>query len=1052
MREPRSLPRESLLPDAWAACEEVLERFETAWRTGPPPAIDDYLPAGAEARGPLLIELVHIDLEFRLSAGEVARVEDYLSRYPQVAENSDAVCDLIVAEYRLRRRHQRDLTPAEYQRRFPHLGTDLAKLLAEVPGSTRLEAAPSDSAPPGEVTLIEETKLKPGQLPGWPTDLPDYHIVGELGKGGMGVVYKAVQLSLNRVVALKMIRAGAYASPDLLARFHLEAEALASLQHPNIVQVYEVGQHCGWPYMTMEFLEGGSLDDVLAGKPQPPRTSAELVETLARAMHCAHLRGIVHRDLKPANILLGKSEIRSPRSEIQNPKSKSAVSDFGSRISALLPKITDFGLAKRLEEQHGQTATGVIMGTPNYMAPEQAEGKARHVGPPADVYALGAILYEMLTGRPPFEGDTQLETIRKVVSEEPTMPTLLQPKVPRDLTTICLKCLEKLPARRYASAEALADDLRRYLNGEPILARRAGVAERAGKWMKRHPAGTALIGVILLAIIGVVGFGLWSYANVRRERDRALADYRVAFEAVNHLYAKMADERLLDEPNSDPLREELLQRAPEVFEGLARQHSTDPTIQREIGLAWFRLADIHRILEQPGDAEGEYLQAIDRQQALCREYPNKADYLSDLSASHSWLGELLRENQQRFRDAEPHFREALRLQEQARQLLHDDSPEKRRCLLELARAHYNLGIVQMDTARADAARADFDQAVDLLTALHHAQPRELNCRHDLARTLINRGILHKESGRPAEADNDYRVAIEHLRWLRGQKSARVDYRYDLAVALQNLGNLEESRKELEAARQTQQEALILLQELVQGFSSRPHYRKKLANTFISLGSDQARSGEPENARRSWEQAREILDALVKAYPASVDYEVLLGMAVGNLGWLKTGEGDWRQARPLLESAVEHLGAAQRSQLDRLDYRRALRDHTQTLAETLVQLKDHAAAVPMAEALAGIFPERALDAYYGACYLARCIPLARSDAELDAATRTNTAESYAGRAVALLRVAQTHAAQGLDLLPEEKEKQIFAALEGRTDFAEVMRQLKTAAQRPGKEAP
>jgi serine/threonine protein kinase len=1027
--------RDSPPSDAWAACEEVLQRFEAAWRSGPPPAIDDYRSAGAGMRRPLLIELVHIDLEFRLSAGEAVRVEDYLSRYPQVAEDSAAIRDLIVAEYRLRRRQERDLTPADYQRRFPQFGAGLAEFLAEAPDSTRRYVAHPDSAPPGEVTLVEEKKLKPGPRPRWPTDLPDYHIVGELGKGGMGVVYKAVQLSLNRVVALKMIRAGAYATPDLLARFHLEAEALASLQHPNIVQVYEVGQHGGCPYMTMEFLEGGSLDDVLARKPQPPRTSAELVETLARAMHCAHLRGIVHRDLKPANVLL-RGEGRGARGEdAQNPVS------LAPRPSSLAPtpKITDFGLAKRLEEQQRQTATGVIMGTPSYMAPEQAEGKARHVGPPADVYALGAILYEMLTGQPPFQGDTQIETLRKVVSEEPTVPTRYQPRLPRDLTTICLKCLEKQPSRRYASAEALADDLRRYLNGEPILGRRASIPERAWKWIKRHPAGTALIGVILLAVLGLVGFGLWSYANVRGERDRALRDYHVAFEAVNHVYAKMAADRLLDEPNQDPLREALLQRAPAVFEGFARQHSNDTKIRSEIALAWFRLAEIHRILDQPDRAEDEYLQAIERQEALCREYPNEPENLSDLSASHSWLGELLRENQQRLRDAEPHFLEALRLQERARQLLSDDAPEKRRCLLELARAHYNLGIVQMDTGRPKAARDDYDQAVDLLTALHRAQLDEHNCRHDLARTLINRGILHKENGRPADADRDYREAIEHLTWLREQKKERAVYRYDLAVALQNQGLLRINQKQYEEAKRLEQQSLVLLKQLVADFSTRPRYKKKLANTLNNQGLALAWTGNLPQAEQCWHRACNLLEPLLQQVHDPADYEAILGLALGNLGSVCVDQERWWEARDLLVPAIQHLKAGMRPGVERRDYVDALWRNTRSLAETLVQLGDHTAAVAAAADLAALNRSDPLGSYYAACFVSRSIEPALRDETLGAeANRQARADQYAKAAVAHLRTMLRRGVEGMQRLP--KESAIFRPLEGHAGFAEVMQEL------------
>src|SRR2546423_12177367 len=273
--------------------------------------------------------------------------------------------------------------------------------------------------------------------------VPGFEILGELGRGGMGVVYKAKQDGLNRLVALKMVLSGAHAGPSERERFRTEAEAAAALQHPNIVQIYEVGEQDGHPYCALEFCPGGSLADRLRGNPLPPREAARLIEQIARGVHCAHAAGIVHRDIKPGNVLLTADGT---------------------------PKVTDFGLAKRTGGSD-LTATGAILGTPAYMAPEQAQGHGKDAGPAADLYALGAILYECLTGGPPFRAATPLDTLVQVVEHTPTPPQMLNPKVDADLATICLKCLEKDPARRYASADALAEDLRRYRDGEPIAAR-----------------------------------------------------------------------------------------------------------------------------------------------------------------------------------------------------------------------------------------------------------------------------------------------------------------------------------------------------------------------------------------------------------------------------------------------------------------------------------------------------------------------------------------------------------------------------------------------------
>ncbi len=333
--------------------------------------------------------------------------------------------------------------------------------------------------------------------------VPGYELLGVLGRGGIGVVYKARQIDLDRLVALKMLLAGEHAGPHAVARFRAEARTVAALQHPNIVPIYEVGEHEGQPYLALEYLDGGSLSRRLAGRPLPPREAARLVEPLARAIQYAHEHGVIHRDLKPGNVLLSLS--REP-----GARAGSALAP-GSRLNESIPKITDFGLAKRLGGT-GLTRTGAVLGTPCYMAPEQAAGKTELVGPLTDVYGLGAILYECLTGRPPFRADSELETGRQVVAQEPVRPSRLSPEVPRDLDSICLKCLEKEPARRYASAAELADDLRRFLDGQPVKARPVRLWGRTAKWVRRRPRlvlGLLLVALLVSTLAGLaLSFGL----------------------------------------------------------------------------------------------------------------------------------------------------------------------------------------------------------------------------------------------------------------------------------------------------------------------------------------------------------------------------------------------------------------------------------------------------------------------------------------------------------------------------------------------------------------
>jgi tetratricopeptide (TPR) repeat protein len=344
----------------------------------------------------------------------------------------------------------------------------------------------SEPSPPCLVSQTSLPSLATEELAGLPPppsgadglpQVPGYEILAVLGRGGMGVVYQARHLKLQRLVALKMLRAAGTADPEDLLRLRSEAEAIARLQHANIVQIFEVGTFQGLPFLALEYCAGGTLDKQLAATPLPPAEAAALMEQLALAMHAAHAKGIVHRDLKPANILLAEDGT---------------------------PKVVDFGLAKKLDVA-GHTAAGTILGTPSYMAPEQADGQGRPQGPACDIYALGAILYAAATGRPPFNAETALETILQVVRQEPVPPTRLNPRMPRDLETICLRCLRKKPAERYATALDLAADLRRFALGEPITARPVGRLERLWKWARRHPsrATAALLALLLTAAAGL---------------------------------------------------------------------------------------------------------------------------------------------------------------------------------------------------------------------------------------------------------------------------------------------------------------------------------------------------------------------------------------------------------------------------------------------------------------------------------------------------------------------------------------------------------------------
>jgi tetratricopeptide (TPR) repeat protein/tRNA A-37 threonylcarbamoyl transferase component Bud32 len=762
------------LPAAQALrVEEACVRFEAAWQAGGRPRLEDYLgPAEGPEHRALLRELVALDVHYRRRAGEP----------PQ---------------------------PADYRDRFP--GLDPEACASAFEGEAAGGAATPVPAPPEGADTVRQDGL-PGQPPTPPAPfagIGDYEVVGELGRGGMGVVYKARQVSLNRLVALKMVLAGEHARPEDLARFLAEGQVVARLQHPHVVQIYEVGEHAGRPFFALEYLEGGSLQDKLRGAPLPAREAAQLAEVLARAMQAAHARGVIHRDLKPANVLL----------------------DQDGR-----PKITDFGLAKRVEGGGGLTQSGAILGTPSYMAPEQAAGQGKAVGPAADVYALGAVLYECLTGRPPFKAATALDTLLQVLREEPVSPRRLQPPVPPDLETICLTCLRKEPARRYASALALADDLKRFLSGEPIRARPSTLWEKARKWTRRKPAAAALIavsGLALLTLFGVVlGFTVQLRAALqatRDERDRAEGREKEANRerAVAQAVNAFLQDDLLGQADvgNQPLPagkarrdrnvtvRELLDRSAAGVEG---KFADQPEVKAAIRLT---IGDAYRALGEYDKAHEQLDRAVAwRRQHLGADHPDTLSGLNNLATLYRSWG--------RYAEAEPLFQEVLACR---RRQLGADHPHTLHSLNNLASLYWSrgryaeaepllqealagyrrLGPDHPDTlsglnnlANLYRSRGHLDKAEPLLKEALAGLRRKLGADHpDTLTGLNNLALLYRDRGRYAEAEPPFKEALAGRRRMLGADHP------DTLRCLNNLALLYLARGDFDKAEPPFKEAL-----------------------------------------------------------------------------------------------------------------------------------------------------------------------------------------------------------------------------------------------------
>ncbi|MFO0841486.1 MAG: protein kinase [Gemmataceae bacterium] len=502
--------------------------------------------------------------------------------------------------------------------------------------ATMRQRSPILDQPQGSVDTVVE-RAREGvraalpELPPPPVNLPGavgpYQVLKPLGAGGMGVVYLARHRQLGRLVAVKLIGHGAWGDASRRARFRREAEVVARLRHPNVVTLYEVGEWQGAPYFAMEYVEGGNLAERLVESPLPPRRAADVVALLAQAVQYAHLQGVIHRDLKPANVLLSAAD--------------------GA------PQITDFGLARQLDDEHGQTRPGDLLGTPSYMAPEQIDN-VRGAGPPADVYALGAILYECLTGRPPFKGATPLATLEQVRYAEPVAPGQLQPGLPRDLQVITLKCLEKAPARRYPTAQAVADDLRRWLEGRPILARPGGVGERVLKWARRRPALAALVAVSAVALAVVVGGAIAYERKLRRalgeteaaleqakaEGERADGNSQKARKAISEMVFRTTQRGWNEVPRLQPFRRGLVEEALAFYEQIAAQEGDNPAVRQDVAWACLEAGRFQSELGKSAQGLANIERAVAMSEALAREFPDDvgrrllhADAVAQLGAS-----------------------------------------------------------------------------------------------------------------------------------------------------------------------------------------------------------------------------------------------------------------------------------------------------------------------------------------------------------------------------------------------------------------------------------
>jgi serine/threonine-protein kinase len=620
---------------------------------------------------------------------------------------------------------------------------DLAEELAEFIGfqdwlyrlSTPLRCvarAAEEATPlPGE-TLSADESIGPASAEAG-REFGGYELLGRVGAGGMGVVYRARQKSPNRLVALKVIRMRELTLADDARRFRAEAETAAALDHPHVVPVYEVSEHEGQLFYSMRLMEGGSLASQLGRLRDDPRSAARLVAIVARVVHHAHQRGILHRDLKPANILLDREG---------------------------QPHVSDFGLAKRMDADGSLTQTGAIVGTPQYMAPEQTSGQKGVMTTATDVYGLGTVLYVLLTGRPPFQGETVLETLERVREREPVPPRQINAKVDRDLETICLKCLQKEPHRRYESAQALAEDMERWLKGEVIWARRNSTWERLRRWIRRRPAVAALLAVVVVAGIALVGGLIWHDEKMQRaserekaEADRARQGRQLARQAVDRMYTQVATQWLEDEPHLSDLQRSFLEEALHFYQELSQEESDESVLRQETARAYRHVGDILTKLDRRTEAEQAYSQAIAIFSELLTERPDEPSSAYELARTYRGIGSLMH-RAGRPPEAEKFWRRGLKIAED----LVQNHPDEAEYQLNFGTFCQNLGYPGFEPPEPERLLERGKEALEKLLA---DSPNNAKYHQTLGSIVSNLAIWRMIQNKPGEARRLLEQAIEH---------------------------------------------------------------------------------------------------------------------------------------------------------------------------------------------------------------------------------------------------------------------------------------------------
>jgi serine/threonine-protein kinase len=1012
--------------------DEACDRFEAAWRAGGAPEIEAFLDDLTEPGRSLLRD-------------ELRELERALRR---TAEGSLPVTPTPLVE-----------------------GRD---------GETKLQSTMdlAGTAPDGTGNRRPD--------PSAATSKPRFRILRPHASGGLGEVFLARDEELNREVALKQIQARHASDLDSQARFLIEAEVTGGLEHPGIVPVYSLGRlPDNRPFYVMKFIRGETLKEAIdrfhkAANRQDREGTVEFRMLLTRFIDVcntiayAHSRGILHRDLKPSNIMLGT---------------------FGETL------VVDWGLAKpigvageagmgavsplRLASSSGsaETEPGAMMGTPQYMSPEQASGRLDQAGPASDLFSLGATFYCLLTGRPPFEGATTNTVIDKVCRGDFPAPRTINRSVPAPLDAICLKAMAHRPEDRYPTANALADEIEHWLADEPVSAYRDPPYVRLARWGRRHRTLAASLAALLVTAVVALSIStvLIGREQARKEAQRQLAElnFARARKAVDQMLTEVGEVELAEVPQMQPVRRRLLEKARDFYVDFLKQY-TGPSVRLEAGRAHVRLGEIEELLGDHLHAERAYRRGIELLQVLVAESPTWADPRRDLARGESNLGVLFKKAN-RFRESE-HFlrlaitrrerlaaehpadpgerqsladghyhlgalaarlrgrhaeeeddyRAALRIQE-ANVAASRDGPGSRR---KLARYLNNLSILLKDTGRHREADEDWREAIKIQRALAGSPNSSPGDRWQLARSLTNLAVLLKETGRPDAAETMHEDARNLQSALVADFPEVPDYRNDLAATIHNLGLLWRETGRTDAAREAFRAAIEIRHPLAVDFPGVPEYTQKLAVTRLSLASV-LKETDPSMARVAYGEAQAAQEKLAADYPDVTEYQVSLGRTLYGLARLQVGQNDLARARESLVRAVQYHRAALAADPRDRTCREFLRDDQGVLCLALIRSGELERSADAAEELTRIMPDAPDEWLRSAIFLVECASAAGDKA---------SSESFARRAVRQLHLAIE---RGLINNPASLDVKEFRPIQDRQDFQNLREELtKRSKIRPG----